>query len=187
MKVGLMLSTEYPAADDPGRRFAEHREQVRLAREAGFDLIGIPHHPSRGPSQWFPPLVTAAALAAEAGGMRVATTVFLLPLQHPVEVAEQVAMLDVLCEGRFVVGVGSGWQPAEFQALGIPMVERAARLTEALELIERLWREERVTFRGRHFVVEDAALTLKPVQRPRPPIWMGANASAAAIGRAARL
>lgn len=86
-----MLNTEYPAGDDPARRLAEHREQVRLAREAGFDLVGLPHHPSRGPTQWLPPLLTAAALAAEAWPMRVATTVFLLPLHHPVEVAEQVA------------------------------------------------------------------------------------------------
>src|SRR5712664_566978 len=97
MKVGLILGLEYPAGDDPAQRFAEHREQVRLARDAGFDLIGIPHHYSRGPSQWLPPLLTAAALAADAAPMRLATTVFLLPLHHPVEVAEQIAMLDHLC------------------------------------------------------------------------------------------
>jgi alkanesulfonate monooxygenase SsuD/methylene tetrahydromethanopterin reductase-like flavin-dependent oxidoreductase (luciferase family) len=82
--------------------------------------------------------------------------------------------------------VGSGWQPDEFKALGIPMRDRLRRLEEALEIIRRLWTEERVTFRGEHFVLEDTALTLKPVQRPRPPIWMGANASPAALQRAAR-
>lgn len=181
-----MLNTEYPETDDPARRFAEHREQVRLAREAGFDLVGIPHHYSRGPSQWFPPLLTAAALAGEAGSMQVATTVFLLPLVHPVEVAEQAAMLDVLCGGRFVFGVGSGWQPDEFKALGVPLEERAGRLEEGLDLVQRLWTGEPVAFRGRHYAV-DARLTLRPLQRPRPPIWMGANASPAAIRRAARL
>ena len=182
-----MLNPEYPATDDPGLRFAEHREQVRLAREAGFDLIGIPHHSSRGPSQWFPPLLTAAALAAEAAPMRVATTVFLLPLHHPVEVAEQVAMLDHLAGGRFVFGVGAGWQPEEFRALGVPLAERAGRLEDGLAVIQRLWAGERVTFRGRYVVVEDVALTLRPAQRPRPPIWMGANAADAAVRRAARL
>jgi alkanesulfonate monooxygenase SsuD/methylene tetrahydromethanopterin reductase-like flavin-dependent oxidoreductase (luciferase family) len=187
VNVGLMLNLEYPGSDDPGRRFAEHREQVRLARDAGFDVIGIPHHSSRGPSQWFPPLLTAAAIAADAGAMRVATTVFLLPLQHPVDVAEQIALLDHLTGGRFVFGVGAGWQPAEFAALGVPMNERAGRVEEALALIERLWTEEAVTFRGRHFTVDDIRLTLKPAQRPRPPIWMGANAAESAVRRAARL
>lgn len=187
MNVGLILGMEHPAGDDSTRRFAEHREQVRLARAAGFDLIGIPHHYSRGPSQWFPPLVSAAALAADAGQMRIATTVLLLPMLHPVDTAEQTAMLDVLTGGRFVFGVGAGWQPAEFHALGVPMEGRLARLEEALTVIERLWTGEPVTFHGRHFAVEDVRLTLRPVQRPRPPIWMGAKAAAAAVRRAARL
>ena len=187
MNVGLILGMEHPAGDDPARRFAEHREQVRLARAAGFDLVGIPHHYSRGPSQWFPPLVSAAALAADAGQMRIATTVLLLPMLHPVETAEQAAMLDVLTGGRFVFGVGAGWQPAEFHALGVPMEGRLARLEEALTVIEPLWTGDPVTFHGRHFALEDVRLTLRPVQRPRPPIWMGANAAAAAVRRAARL
>jgi alkanesulfonate monooxygenase SsuD/methylene tetrahydromethanopterin reductase-like flavin-dependent oxidoreductase (luciferase family) len=187
MKVGLMLGTEHPAGDDPGRRLAEHREQVRLAREAGFDLIGIPHHPSRGPSFWLPPFLTAAAVAGELGAMRLATTVFLLPLQHPVEVAEQVAMLDHLAGGRLVFGIGAGWQPEEFRVLGVPMEGRLARLEESLAVIERLWSGERVTFHGRHVTVDDARLTLLPAQRPRPPVWIGANASVAAVRRAARL
>lgn len=187
MNVGLILGMEHPAGDDPARRFAEHREQVRLARAAGFDLVGIPHHYSRGPSQWFPPLVSAAALAADAGQMRIATTVLLLAMLHPVETAEQAAMLDVLTGGRFVFGVGAGWQPAEFHALGVPMEGRLARLEEALTVIERLWTGDPVTFHGRHFALEDVRLTLRPVQRPRPPIWMGANAAPAAVRRAARL
>jgi len=187
VKVGLLLGTEYPSGDDPGRRLAEHREQVRLAREAGFDLIGIPHHPSRGPSFWLPPLLTAAAIAGELGGMRLATTVFLLPLHHPVEVAEQVAMLDHLAGGRLIFGVGAGWQPEEFRALGLPMQGRLARLEESLAVIERLWAGERVTFQGHHVAVDDVRLTLLPAQRPRPPIWIGANASEAAVRRAARL
>jgi alkanesulfonate monooxygenase SsuD/methylene tetrahydromethanopterin reductase-like flavin-dependent oxidoreductase (luciferase family) len=187
MNVGLMLNLECPATEDPARRLAEHREQVRLARDAGFELIGVPHHASRGPSIWFPPLLTAAAIAADAATMRIATTVFLLPLDHPVDVAEHVAMLDQLTGGRFVFGVGAGWQPGEFQALGIPMAERGQRLEEGLALIERLWTGERVSVRGRHVTVEDARLTLLPAQRPRPPIWMGANAAETAIRRAARL
>jgi alkanesulfonate monooxygenase SsuD/methylene tetrahydromethanopterin reductase-like flavin-dependent oxidoreductase (luciferase family) len=187
MNVGLILGMEYPAGDDPARRFAEHREQVRLARDAGFALIGIPHHYSRGPSQWLPPLLSAAALAADAGDMRIATTVLLLPLLHPVETAEQVAMLDSLTGGRFAFGVGAGWQPSEFRALGVPMEGRLGRLEEALSIIERLWTGKPVTFHGRHFSVDDVQLTLRPAQKPRPPIWMGANAAPAAVRRAARL
>ena len=185
MKIGLALNTEYATGDDPSRRVAEHLEQVRAARDAGFDLIGVVHHYSRGPSYWFPPLLMAAAVAAEAGPLRVASTVFLLPLAHPVEVAEQVAMLDALTRGRFIFGVGLGWRKEEFEALEIDMAHRAGRLEEALALMERLWRGESVTFEGRHFHLNGVSLTLRPARRP--PIWVAGNSAENAIRRAARV
>lgn len=186
MKFGLFINPEHAADDDLGRRFEEHLDQVRLARDLGFDSIHIGHHPSRGPSIWFPPLLALARFAAESGELRLGPSVFLLPQYHPVQVAEDVAMMDLLTGGRFIFGAAAAWREDEFTALGLNVKERVGRTRESLEIIQRLWTEESVTFEGKYFQLKDVSLTLKPVQKPRPPIWMGASGPAA-IKRAARL
>jgi alkanesulfonate monooxygenase SsuD/methylene tetrahydromethanopterin reductase-like flavin-dependent oxidoreductase (luciferase family) len=119
--------------------------------------------------------------------MLIGTTVYLLPTVHPVALAEDVAMCDVLSGGRFVFGVGLGWRSEEFAALGISMDERSGRFEEALEIINALWRGEVVEYRGKFFSLSGIQLVLRPSQTPRPPIWVGANASTRAVRRAARL
>ena len=96
-------------------------------------------------------LPALARLAAGAGTMRVGATVILLPLLNPVDVAEQVATLDVITEGRFVFGVGLGYRDEENEAFGIAPGERVPRLVEGLEVIKRLWAEDEVTHHGRFF------------------------------------
>src|SRR6266511_3361176 len=118
--------------------------------------------------------------------MRVAATVLLLPLLNPVDVAEQVAALDVICEGRFLFGVGLGYRDEEYEAFGVQRETRVARLTECLQVIKRLWTEEEVTHHGRFFHLTRARPGLKPVQKPHPAIWFAAN-NDAAVERAARL
>ena len=109
----------------------------------------------------------------------------MLPYHHPILFAKALASLDVLSGGRAMVGVAGGWLREEFAMLGVPFSERGARTDEYLALITRLWSEEQVTFRGRFFTLEDAAFFPKPVQRPRPSIWIGGD-SAAALQRVAR-
>jgi len=127
-----------------------------------------------------------ARASAEAGDMMLATTVTLLPLFNPVDLAEQIATLDIMCKGRFAFGVALGWRATEFEALGVPREERLGRFLEALELIKRLWTEEPVTFQGKYYRVNNMVMNTKPVQKPRPPIWVGASTEAA-IKRAAEL
>jgi alkanesulfonate monooxygenase SsuD/methylene tetrahydromethanopterin reductase-like flavin-dependent oxidoreductase (luciferase family) len=117
--------------------------------------------------------------------MRLITNIFLLTIHTPAYVAEQVASIDVLTEGRFVFGVGLGYRPEEFEGMGVEMRTRVSRFLEILGVARRLWTEDVVTHRGRHFTLTDAALTLKPVQRPHPPIWIAASGDAA-FDRAAR-
>jgi alkanesulfonate monooxygenase SsuD/methylene tetrahydromethanopterin reductase-like flavin-dependent oxidoreductase (luciferase family) len=131
------------------------------------------------------PLPLLGRLAAEAGSMRLITNIFLLTIHSPVYVAEQVASLDVLTEGRFVFGVGLGYRPEEFEAMGVEMKTRVSRFLEILDVARRLWTEDVVTHQGRHFTLTSASLTLKPVQRPHPPIWIAASGDAA-FARAAR-
>jgi len=118
--------------------------------------------------------------------MRVGATVLLLPLLNPVDVAEQVATLDVICEGRFIFGAGLGYRDEEFEAFGAQAKERVPRFTESLELIKRLWTEDRVTHHGRFFHLTKARMALRPVQKPYPPVWFAAN-NDAAVERSARL
>ncbi|HEX2173412.1 MAG TPA: LLM class flavin-dependent oxidoreductase [Dehalococcoidia bacterium] len=187
MKLGLLLNVEYPLEDAPHRRIEEHVEQVRAARRAGFDLIGVPQHYSRGASFWFSPIPMAARIVPELGPMRLGLAVLLLPLYHPVEVAEQVTFLDAATDGRFVFGAGLGWVKEEFAALGVPMEERGSRFEEGIEILRRLWRGETVRFAGRHYALEDVRLSIPPSRSGGPPIWIGGNSARAAIRRAARL
>ncbi len=186
MKVTLFINPEHPADTSLAQRFGEHGEQVRVARQAGFDGVVMGHHLSHGATVWFPPLPTLTRLAADADGMAIGTCMLVLPLFNPVHVAEQAALLDVLSGGRLVLGVAPGWQQAEYRAAGIPYENRIGRFVEALTLIRQLWTQERVDFDGRHFQVGGLTLALKPVRRPRPPFWFGGSADQA-IERAARL
>jgi alkanesulfonate monooxygenase SsuD/methylene tetrahydromethanopterin reductase-like flavin-dependent oxidoreductase (luciferase family) len=107
------------------------------------------------------------------------------PLYHPVLLAEEIATLDVVTEGRLVFGVGLGYRPEEFGYLGVPFRERAARMEESLQLMKRLWTEDEVDFHGRFWTLEGVKPHLKPVQKPHPPIWIGAH-SLAGTRRAGR-
>ena len=186
MKFGLIVSKQHPPGVSMVERFREHVEQVRAARDAGFDLVVMGQHYLSTPFQELQTLPALARLAAEAGPMRVGATVLLLPLLNPVDVAEQVATLDVICEGRFIFGVGLGYRDEEYEAFGIRREERVARFVESLQVIRRLWTEDEVTHHGRFFRLTKARMVLKPVQRPHPPIWFAAN-NDGAVERSARM
>jgi len=186
MKFGLALSVQHAPEDSQALRFQEHLEQVRLASAVGFDSVWASQHYLSDPFTYFQPLQVLARVAAEAGTMSLGTGVLLLPLHHPVEIAEQVATLDVICGGRFIFGVGLGYRDVESEAMGLDPRERVGRLTEGLEVIERLWGGEPVSYTGRHFTLRDVRISMPPEQRPRPPIWLAANADIG-VKRAARL
>ena len=186
MKFGLGLSVQHSPDDSQAGRFQEHLEQVRLASAVGFDSVWASQHYLSAPFTYFQPIPVLARVAAEAGRMSLGTGVLLLPLHHPVEVAEQIATLDVICGGRFIFGVGLGYRDVENQAVGQDPTQRVGRLVEGLEVIERLWTGEPVSYSGRHFNLTDVRISMPPLQRPRPPIWMAANADGG-VKRAARL
>lgn len=186
MKFGLGLSVQHLPDDSQSARFQEHVEQVRVARAAGFSSVWASQHYLSDPFTYFQPIPTLARVAPDAGGMTLGTGVLLLPLHHPVEVAEQLATLDVIAGGRFVFGVGLGYRDVENEAMGQDPKARVGRLVEGLEVIERLWNGEPVTYGGRHFRLREARISMRPLQRPRPPVWLAAN-SDAGVRRAARL
>lgn len=185
MRFGLFVSAQYPAAEDPAARLAEHLEQVRFAREAGFHSVFAGQHFLPAPFEMLQPVPLLARLAAETGDMRVGAGILLLPLLNPVEVAEHAATLDVLTGGRFVLGFGLGYRAEENAAFGVP--ERRVRVfREKLDVVRGLLEGEEVTAEGHGYRLEHARLAPPPVQSPRPPIWLAANGDAA-VRRAARL
>lgn len=179
MKFGIFLGTQHPETDDMSVRLRDLREQVRMARAAGFDSIWAGQHFLAAPMAMFQPMPLLGWLAADAEGMTLGTNILVLPLLNPVEVAEQAATLDYITGGRFVLGVGLGYRAAEDAAFGIAQKEKPGRMVEAITLIRRLFREERVTFEGRHYRVRDAHLSLRGVQPGGPPIWIAALVDAA--------
>ena len=186
LKLGIYLNSQHPAGDDPARRFDETLEQVRLVRSLGFDSIWAGEHHITPGFHFFPQLPLLHRLAGEAEGMWIGTNVTLLPLHNPVELAEAGAFLDVITGGKFLLGIGLGYRPEEYQIFGVPMSERVSRFNEAVEIIRRLWSEDRVTHSGRHWQFADAAIAPRPLRAPRPPIIVGAQVDAA-IARAAKI
>jgi alkanesulfonate monooxygenase SsuD/methylene tetrahydromethanopterin reductase-like flavin-dependent oxidoreductase (luciferase family) len=185
MRFGLFVAAQYPAGEDPAARLAEHLEQVRFVRDAGFHSVFAGQHFLPAPFQMLQPVPLLARLAAETGDMRVGAGILLLPLLNPVEVAEHAATLDVVTGGRFVLGVGLGYRAEENAALGVPE-RRVGVFREKLDVVRRLLEGEEVTADGHGYRLERARLAPRPVQSPRPPIWMAANGDAA-VRRAARL
>jgi probable F420-dependent oxidoreductase len=131
------------------------------------------------------PLVALAYAAAVTKTLRLATGILILPQRHPIYVAKEVATLDLLSQGRVILGIGVGWLEEEFQALGIPFAERAARTAEAVRAIRSLWKDEPQPFHGRFYRWEALESHPKPVQKPGVPIVVGGHTELAAR-RAAR-
>jgi alkanesulfonate monooxygenase SsuD/methylene tetrahydromethanopterin reductase-like flavin-dependent oxidoreductase (luciferase family) len=186
VRVGLKLNTQFLQGQDAKRSVDELMEQVRAARDAGFDSVWVSQHYLAKPFQMVQTWPLAARLVPEAGGMTIGTSIFLLTLHNPVYAAEHASTLDVLTGGRFIFGVGLGYREEEFEAFGLDVKARASRFTEALDVLLRLWTESGpVTHRGRHFTLTEATLPMRPIQRPHPPIWI-AGSNDPAVSRAAR-
>ena len=165
--------------------FEETLRECQRAEAAGFDSVWLGEH-HNNPILYPAPLIGLAAIASRTRSVSLGTGVLLLPLYHPMMVAEEGALVDVISGGRLILGVGAGYAPEEFAAFGCALNERGSRLEEGASLLRRLWTEVNVTHRGKHYQVENATVAPRPLQQPRPPIWFGAWAEAA-IRRAARL
>jgi probable F420-dependent oxidoreductase len=107
--------------------------------------------------------------------VRLGTTVLILPMRNPVITAQAFATLDVISDGRAIVGIGVGWNREEFATLAAPFGNRGARTDDYLEVMRRLWTLEDPTFRGEYYELGNVAFYPQPIQKPHPPIWIGGN------------
>ena len=186
MKVGLYLTTQFTPETNVLNARSEMIEQVRLARKSGFASLWVPHHYLTQPMQMLAPIPMLAYLAREAEGMLMGPNILVMPLLNPAHVAEDAVTLDLLTGGNYVLGMGVGYREAEFNTFQVPLSERAQRLTESVEIMRRLWTEDRVTYNGKIFKLENLGIGLKPVRPGGPPIWIGGVVDAA-VKRAAKI
>lgn len=186
MRIGMFTAAQWSPEEEPGTVLKALREQVRAARDNGFASLLVGQHMLTGPMGMFQPHPLLGQLAEDAAGMQIGPGVLLLGMMNPVLAAEEAATLDWLSDGNYVLGAGLGYRPEEFQAMGVEQRDRVGRLVEGVEVIKRLWTEERVTHHGKHFQLDDVGASVRPKQRPRPPIWLGGDVEAA-VRRAARI
>ncbi len=188
MRFGIMYDFRNPARwHIPSPEFYRAMlDQMVVAEDLGYDHVWLTEHHFTEDAYNPASLSMAAAIAVKTRRIRIGTFVLLAPFIHPVRAAEDVILADILSEGRFDLGMGQGYTHDEFDAFCVDRKERAPRLKEGVELIRRLFTEERVSFDGRFTQVKDMTLMPRAVQQPHPPIWIGARGPKA-IRRAAEL
>lgn len=182
----LAFRGQFAQGYDMRRALQELLEQCRLAKRLGFKGIAKSQHYSSSPFQEIQQMPFLARAAAEVEGLDIVTGVSLLPLHKPLDLAEQLAALDLISGGKVIFGAGIGYREVEFQAFGSTQSQRVKRFVENLEAMRRLWREDAVSMEGSHFTLDGATCSVKPLQPGGPRVWIGADADKA-VERAARL
>ena len=176
MKFGLHYQLPCSANQSPVQRYRDTLDQAVYAEALGFDSVWpVEQHFNANLSIMPSPLLMLAALAERTRTLRLGIAIVLLPLSHPLRVAEEIATLDVISNGRVEFGIGRGAVPNHFRAFGVPIAENRDRFVEGLEVILQAWTSDRVSHHGRFYEIERIAVVPKPVQQPHPPIRVAAN------------
>jgi alkanesulfonate monooxygenase SsuD/methylene tetrahydromethanopterin reductase-like flavin-dependent oxidoreductase (luciferase family) len=188
LRFGLQFDFRNP---EPWRRpsadlFAETLDLIVAAEDLGYDCVWLTEHHFVDDGYLPSLLPVAAAVAARTKRIGIGTFVLLLPFHHPLRVAEDGAVVDILSRGRLRLGVGQGYRAQEFAGYGLAREKRAAVFDEALEVLRLAWTRETFSHRGEHYTLRGVSVTPRPLQRPHPQIIIGAR-SRSAIRRGARL
>ena len=187
MEIGFHLTPFWSPTDrTPTQIIDEAIEVVAAASKQGYAWVSMGNHWLSHPTIWPQPFPLVARLSPETGDMLIKTSVLLLPLFNPVDVAENVATLDHITHGRLVLGVSIGYREEELAVAGLARKDRVPKLEESLELMKQLWSGEEVTFEGQYTQVKAGRMGFTPYQKPYPPIEFGAQ-SDGATRRAARI
>ena len=170
---------------DPQALYREIIDQIAWADGLGFSSAWLSEHHFTDEGYLPAMMPMLAAMAMRTRNMRLGTAVLLAPLHHPLCLAEEAAVVDILSDGRLDLGLAPGYRVREFETLGVAKSERGRRTDETIELLIRAWTTEEVTYSGEYFSFEGVPVQPHPVQDPHPPIWIGGSTPAAAR-RAAR-
>ena len=161
-------------------------EQAEWLEDFGFEEAWLAEHNARVYGVVGSLQIMAAALAAKTKRIRIGAAVTRLPLHHPLHTAEDLALIDVLSNGRFDLGFGKGYDPLEFETYGVPFDERESRWEEALEIVLNTWRDGRIEHEGKHWTIPETELLPKPVQKPHPPVFLMVTQSDESVVYAAK-
>ena len=175
MKVGYFPCTQDPPnGANIGGVLREAIVEAQVAEESGFDSCLFSEHHQQEDCYIPNVILMAGMVGVCTKKIKVGTCVTLIPLWHPVHAAEDAAIVDQITGGRMILSVGVGYQDRDFEAFGLSIKERAGRSEEGVEVIKKCWEQERFSYHGKFYNLDNVMITPKPFQKPRPPIWMAA-------------
>ena len=174
IQFGVMANTHPGPGTDLQKMADEVIAEAQQAERCGFDSFFLTEHHQEPNGYFASPLPMAAAVAARTSRIRIGTGIVILPLYHPVRLAEDCAVIDIISKGRLILGVGQGYQDGDFAAFGLKVSDRVSLFEEGIEILRRAWTEETINFIGKRHTLRNVRVTPKPVQKPHPPIWVAA-------------
>ncbi len=176
MEFGLFV--EFPSREGTTQAqiFKDSMELIQAAEDSGSEGVWLAeYHFDPGRSVLSAPVTVAGAIASRTKKVKIGLAVHVLPLRNPVQIAEEIATLDHLSDGRLDFGIGRAAFPRIYQGYGFDYAESRDRFEECLEIILRSWTEERFSFKGKFYQYDDLCVVPKPLQKPHPPIRIGAT------------
>ncbi len=178
MHFGAFMEFGNRAGVSEAQAFQEGFRMVDAAEEMGLDgvwLAELHFNPNR--SVMSSPIVIASSIATRTKRLRVGMAVYVLPLSNPLRIAEEVATVDHISEGRFEFGIGRSGFARSYDVFGVDYTESQERFAESLKIILQAWEGKEFSYKGKHYSVENATVTPAPYQQPHPPLRIAANSS----------
>jgi alkanesulfonate monooxygenase SsuD/methylene tetrahydromethanopterin reductase-like flavin-dependent oxidoreductase (luciferase family) len=187
MKIGVLQFFSWPERRvDIAAVYDRALRRIEIMDRTGFDAVWLAEHHFSDFSVCPSVHMVGTLAAARTRHLRIGTAVSLAPFYHPLRLAEEVALLDVVSGGRVNWGAGRGFARVEFENFGVKPEESTSRFRETVEIVLKAWSEEKLDFAGRHFRFEGVEVLPKPMQHPHPPVWMAATSPEAIAWAAGR-
>jgi alkanesulfonate monooxygenase SsuD/methylene tetrahydromethanopterin reductase-like flavin-dependent oxidoreductase (luciferase family) len=187
MKLGVLQFFSWPERRaELAQVYSRALQRIEIMDKVGFDAVWLAEHHFSDFSVCPSVHMMGTLAAARTRRLRIGTGVSLAPFYHPLRLAEEVALLDVLSGGRVNWGAGRGFARVEFENFGVPPDESTSRFHEAVDIVLRAWTEEKLHFAGKHFQFDGVEVLPKPLQQPHPPVWMAATSEGALAWAAER-
>ena len=176
MKFGLHFQVPLTEGQSAYQRYQDTLDQIELGDQLGFDYMWLAEMHFTPKMCITPaPLLLLAAAAQRTKRIHLGVAVNLVPLHHPIRLAEDLAELDLISNGRVEFGVGRGQQLDHYEGLGVPIAEARERMVEGVEMIIKAWTHERLNFEGKYFSAKDVLVVPKPIQKPYPRLRFASN------------
>jgi len=185
MRFGTFHLAQAAGEISPGEVLRAELRQAALAEQLGFDSVWFAEHHFSSYCVTSDALTLASHAAAATSSVRIGIAVSVLPLHHPLEIAERATLVDILSDGRLMLGVGRGYSATEFAAYGLDLAGRRERYEEALDVLLKAWSEERFDHEGSFWTLRGVALYPRPVQTPHPPVLVASSGSPETTARIA--